>query len=48
MSRKSSIIDIDNQKSATSFVPYSIRRNVMKLNELENVAGYDRQKDTRK
>lgn len=41
------VINIDNPKSGYSFVPYSITRNVMKQDELENVAGYDRHKDTR-
>lgn len=41
------IINIDNAKSAFSFVPYSITRNVMKQEELEHVAGYDRKKDSR-
>jgi hypothetical protein len=50
MSRKASsnnVINIDNEK-AFSFVPYSITRNVMKQDELEQVAGYDRHKDSRK
>ena len=42
------IINIDNAKSSFSFVPYSITRNVMKQDELEHVAGYDRHKDSRK
>jgi hypothetical protein len=49
MSRKASsnIINIENEKSLP-FVPYSITRNVMKQDELEKVAGYDRHKDSRK
>jgi hypothetical protein len=39
-----SIIDIEKYKS----VPYVVQRNVLKQNQLEEVAGYDRHKETRK
>lgn len=42
------IINIDNEKSSFTFVPYSITRNVMKQDDLEHMAGYDRHKDSRK
>lgn len=42
------IINVDNAKSSFSFVPYTINRNVLKQDELELVAGYDRHKDSRK
>lgn len=45
----SNIINVENEKSKSfSFVPYSITRNVMKQEELEHVAGYDRYKESRK
>lgn len=45
----SNIINVENEKSKSfPFVPYSITRNVMKQEELEHVAGYDRYKESRK
>jgi hypothetical protein len=40
-------IEFDNHKSPES-VPYLINRNVLKQDELEFIAGYDRQKDSGK
>lgn len=43
----SSIVDVDKYKNYET-VPYLVARNVLKQDELEEVAGYDRHKDTRK
>jgi len=43
------IIDIEFDKHKSSEgVPYLINRNVLKQDELEFIAGYDRQKDSGK
>ena len=41
------IIDVEFDKhTSTNGVPYLINRNVLKQDELEFMAGYDRQKDS--
>lgn len=41
-------VEFDKHRSSSDGVPYLINRNVLKQDELEFIAGYDRQKDSGK
>lgn len=46
MSSNNNIINIDDVKSSYKILPYSVTRKVLKQDELEEIAGYDRHKES--
>lgn len=46
MSSNNNIVNIDDVKTSYKILPYSVTRKVLKQDELEEIAGYDRHKES--